>query len=183
MSRIGRMPIPVPAGVRVDIEGNRVTVTGAKGTLSREFHPDMEIRLEDGVLRVYRPTDQQQHKALHGLTRALLNNMIIGVSQGFKKQLEVQGVGYRVDLQGDGSLLLQLGFSHPVRIFPPQGIRFDVDPRTKVITVSGVDKEQVGQVAANIRAWRPPEPYKGKGIRYIDEPVRRKAGKSGKLSR
>jgi len=177
------MPIPVPAGVRVDIEGNRVTVTGAKGTLSREFHPDMEIRLEDGVLRVYRPTDQQQHKALHGLTRALLNNMIIGVSQGFKKQLEVQGVGYRVDLQGDGSLLLQLGFSHPVRIFPPQGIRFDVDPRTKVITVSGVDKEQVGQVAANIRAWRPPEPYKGKGIRYIDEPVRRKAGKSGKLSR
>jgi len=183
VSRIGRMPIPVPAGVRVDIEGNRVTVTGAKGTLSREFHPDMEIRLEDGVLRVYRPTDQQQHKALHGLTRALLNNMIIGVSQGFKKQLEVQGVGYRVDLQGDGSLLLQLGFSHPVRIFPPQGIRFDVDPRTKVITVSGVDKEQVGQVAANIRAWRPPEPYKGKGIRYIDEPVRRKAGKSGKLSR
>ncbi len=183
MSRIGRMPIPIPAGVRVDIEGNRVTVTGAKGTLSREFHPDMEIRLEDGKLRVYRPTDQQHHKALHGLTRALLNNMIVGVSEGFKKQLEVQGVGYRVDLQGDGSLLLQLGFSHPVRIFPPQGIRFEVDPRTKVITVSGADKEQVGQVAANIRAWRPPEPYKGKGIRYVDEPVRRKAGKSGKLSR
>lgn len=183
MSRIGRMPIPIPAGVRVDVEGNRVTVTGAQGTLSREFHPDMEIRLEDGMLRVYRPTDQQHHKALHGLTRALLNNMIIGVSQGFKKQLEVQGVGYRVDLQGDGSLLLQLGFSHPVRIFSPQGIRFEVDPRTKVITVSGADKEQVGQVAANIRAWRPPEPYKGKGIRYVDEPVRRKAGKSGKLSK
>jgi len=177
------MPIPIPAGVRVDVEGNRVTVTGAQGTLSREFHPDMEIRLEDGMLRVYRPIDQQHHKALHGLTRALLNNMIIGVSQGFKKQLEVQGVGYRVDLQGDGSLLLQLGFSHPVRIFSPQGIRFEVDPRTKVITVSGADKEQVGQVAANIRAWRPPEPYKGKGIRYVDEPVRRKAGKSGKLSK
>ncbi|MCX7682618.1 MAG: 50S ribosomal protein L6 [Anaerolineae bacterium] len=183
MSRIGRMPIPIPPGVRVEIEGNRVTVTGAKGTLSREFHPDMEIRLEDGVLRVYRPTDQRHHRALHGLTRALLNNMVIGVSTGFKKELEVQGVGYRVDLQGDGSLLLQLGFSHPVRIYPPQGIRFEVDPRTKIITVSGVDKEQVGQVAANIRAWRPTEPYKGKGIRYVGEPVRRKAGKSGKLSR
>lgn len=183
MSRIGRMPIPIPAGVRVEIEGNRVTVTGAKGTLSREFHPDMEIRLEDGTLRVYRPTDQRHHRALHGLTRALLNNMVIGVSTGFKKELEVQGVGYRVDLQGDGSLLLQLGFSHPVRIFPPEGIRFEVDPRTKVITVSGVDKEKVGQVAANIRAWRPTEPYKGKGIRYVGEPVRRKAGKSGKLSK
>lgn len=183
MSRIGRMPIPIPAGVRVEIEGNRVTVTGAKGTLSREFHPDMEIKLEDGALRVYRPTDQRQHRALHGLTRALLNNMVIGVSTGFKKELEVQGVGYRVDLQGDGSLLLQLGFSHPVRIFPPEGIRFEVDPRTKIITVSGVDKELVGQVAANIRAWRPTEPYKGKGIRYVGEPVRRKAGKSGKLSK
>jgi len=141
----------------------------------------MEIRLEDGQLRVYRPTDQRHHKALHGLTRALLNNMVVGVTQGFQKQLEVQGVGYRVDLQRDGSLLLQLGFSHPVRIAPPEGIQFDVEPRSKVITVSGIDKELVGRVAVEIRAWRPPEPYKGKGIRYVGEHVRHKAGKAGKV--
>lgn len=181
MSRIGRMPIPLPEGVRADIQGSQVVVTGGKGSLSRQFHPDMEIVLEDNQLRVRRPTDRQHHKALHGLTRALLNNMVIGVNQGFQKQLEVQGVGYRVDLQGDGSLLLQLGFSHPVRIAPPEGIKFEVEARTKVITVSGVDKEVVGQTAAEIRAWRPPEPYKGKGIRYIDEHVRRKAGKAGKV--
>ena len=181
MSRIGRMPIPVPDGVRVDIQDSRVTVTGSKGNLSREFHPDMDIVLEDGQLRVRRPTDQRHHKALHGLTRALLNNMVIGVTQGFQKQLEVQGVGYRVDLQGDGSLLLQLGFSHPVRIVPLEGIQFEVEPRSKVITVSGVDKELVGRVTAEIRAWRPPEPYKGKGIRYVGEYVRRKVGKAGKI--
>ncbi len=181
MSRIGYMPIPVPEGVRVDIQGSHVAVTGPKGSLSREFHPDMEIVLEDVRLRVHRPTDQRHHKALHGTTRALLNNMVIGVTQGFQKRLEVQGVGYRVDLQGDGSLLLQLGFSHPVRIALPEGIQFEVEPRSKVITVSGVDKELVGQVAAEIRAWRPPEPYKGKGIRYVGEYVRRKAGKAGKI--
>lgn len=181
MSRIGRMPIPLPVGVRADIQGNQVTVTGPKGSLARGFHPDMEIRLEDGQLRVYRPTDQRHHKALHGLTRALLNNMVVGVTQGFQKQLEVQGVGYRVDLQRDGSLLLQLGFSHPVRIAPPEGIQFDVEPRSKVITVSGIDKELVGRVAVEIRAWRPPEPYKGKGIRYVGEHVRHKAGKAGKV--
>jgi large subunit ribosomal protein L6 len=181
VSRIGRMPIPLPEGVRADIQGNQVVVTGGKGSLSRQFHPDMKIVLEDNQLRVHRPTDQRHHKALHGLTRALLNNMVIGVSRGFQKQLEVQGVGYRVDLQGDGSLLLQLGFSHPVRIAPPEGIQFEVEARTKVITVRGVDKEVVGQTAADIRAWRPPEPYKGKGIRYIDEHVRRKAGKAGKI--
>lgn len=180
MSRIGRMPVPIPAGVKVEVQGTRVTVTGPKGSLSSQFHRDMQIEVTDGQLVVRRPTDQRHHKALHGLTRALLNNMVIGVTQGYQKQLEVQGVGYRVDLQGD-SLLLQLGFSHPVRIVPPEGIKFDVDPRTKIITVSGVDKELVGRVAAQIRAWRPPEPYKGKGIRYVGEQVRRKAGKAGKV--
>ena len=181
MSRIGRMPIPLPEGVSVDVQGNRVLVTGPKGSFSREFHPDMEIVLEEGHLVVHRPTDQRHHKELHGLTRALLNNMVIGVTQGFQKQLEVHGVGYRVDLQGDGSLLFQLGFSHPVRIAPLEGIQFEVEARSKVITVRGVDKELVGRVAAEIRAWRPPEPYKGKGIRYVGEYVRRKAGKAGKI--
>jgi len=181
VSRIGRMPISLPEGVRVEIQGVQVTVTGPKGSLSREFHPDMEIVLEDGHLIVRRQTDQRHHRALHGLTRALLNNMVIGVTQGFQKQLEIQGVGYRVDLQGDGSLMLQLGFSHPVRIAPPEGIQFAVEPRSKVITVSGIDKELVGQVTAEIRAWRPPEPYKGKGIRYVGEHVRHKAGKAGKI--
>jgi large subunit ribosomal protein L6 len=142
----------------------------------------MEIALEDNQVLVRRPTDQRHHKALHGLTRALLNNMVVGVTEGFQKKLEVQGVGYRVDLQGDQSLLLQLGFSHDVRITPPEGIQFDVEGRTKVITVNGVDKELVGRVAAEIRAWRPPEPYKGKGIRYVGEYVRHKAGKAGKIA-
>lgn len=181
MSRIGRMPISLPEGVSVDIRGSQVTVMGGKGRLARDFHPDIEIVLEDGQLKVRRPTDQRHHKALHGLTRALLNNMVIGVHQGFQKELQVHGVGYRVDLQGDGSLLLQLGFSHPVRVAPPEGIQFEVEARTKVITVKGIDKELVGQVAAEIRAWRPPEPYKGKGIRYMGEHIRRKAGKAGKI--
>ena len=182
MSRIGRMPIPLAEGVSVDIKGNHVMVKGPKGALARDFHPDMEVAVEDGQLLVRRPTDQRHHRALHGLTRALLNNMVLGVTQGFQKQLEVQGVGYRVDLQGDQSLLLQLGFSHNVRIVPPEGIKFEVDSRTKVITVDGIDKELVGQVAAEIRAWRPPEPYKGKGIRYVGEYVRHKAGKAGKIA-
>lgn len=182
MSRIGRMPIPIPEGVNVNVKGRQVTVSGPKGSLSREFHPDMEIALESDQLIVRRPTDQRHHKALHGLTRALLNNMVVGVTEGFQKQLEVQGVGYRVDLQGDQSLLLELGFSHKVRIAPPEGIQFDLDPRSKVISVSGVDKELVGQVAAEIRGWRPPEPYKGKGIRYVGEYVRHKAGKAGKIA-
>jgi large subunit ribosomal protein L6 len=168
--------------VSVDIKGNHVIVKGPKGTLSRDFHPDMEVTVEDGQLSVRRPTEQRHHKALHGLTRALLNNMVLGVTKGFQKQLEVQGVGYRVDLQGDESLMLQLGFSHNVRIAPPEGIKFEVDSRTKVITVDGIDKELVGQVAAEIRAWRPPEPYKGKGIRYVGEYVRHKAGKAGKIA-
>lgn len=181
MSRIGRMPISLPEGVRADIQGVQVTVTGPKGGLSREFHPDMKVVLEDSQLKVRRPTDQRHHKALHGLTRSLLNNMVIGVTQGFQKQLEIHGVGYRVDLQGDGSLVLHLGFSHPVNIVPPEEIQFEVEARTKRITVQGIDKELVGQVTAEIRAWRPPEPYKGKGIRYVGEYVRRKAGKAGKV--
>ena len=181
MSRIGRMPIPLPEGVRVDIQDSRVTVTGPKGSCAREFHPDMRIVLQDGQLMVHRPTDQRHHRALHGLTRSLLNDMVIGVTQGFQKQLEIHGVGYRVDLQKDGSLLLQLGFSHSVRIAPPDGIQFEAESRSKVITVSGIDKELVGRVTAEIRAWRPPEPYKGKGIRYVGEYVRRKAGKAGKV--
>jgi len=175
------MPIPLPDGVMADIQGRRVTMTGKKGSVTRDFHPDMEIVLEDGELKVRRPTDQRHHRALHGLTRSLLNNMVIGVQDGYQKQLEVHGVGYRVELAADGSLELQLGFSHPVRVTPPEGIEFEVADRTKVITVRGVDKELVGQVAADIRAWRPPEPYKGKGIRYVGEYVRQKAGKAGKI--
>jgi large subunit ribosomal protein L6 len=176
------MPISLPDKVQVDIKGIQVTVTGPKGSLSRDFHPDMQIAVEDGQLKVVRPTDQRHHRALHGLTRALLNNMVVGVTDGFQKQLEVHGVGYRVDLQGDKSLMLQLGFSHNVKIAPPEGVEFEVDSRTKVITVSGIDKQVVGQVAAEIRGWRPPEPYKGKGIRYVGEYVRHKAGKAGKVA-
>jgi len=176
------MPIPLPEGVNAAIQGRRVTVTGEKGSMTRDFHPDMEIMLEDGELNVRRPTDQRHHKELHGLTRSLLNNMVTGVHEGYQKQLEVRGVGYRVEMKGDGSLELQLGFSHPVHVTPPEGIEFEVADRTKIITVRGVDKELVGQVAADIRAWRPPEPYKGKGIRYVGEYVRQKAGKAGKIA-
>ena len=181
MSRIGRMPVAIPDKVQVNVKGRQVTIKGPKGALTYDFHPDMQIKIEDDALKVYRPTDQRHHKSLHGLTRSLLNNMVIGVVEGFQKQLEVHGVGYRVELQPDRSLLLQLGFSHDVRITPPEGITFEVDERAKLITITGVDKELVGRVAADIRAWRPPEPYKGKGIRYVGEYVRRKAGKAGKI--
>jgi large subunit ribosomal protein L6 len=182
VSRIGNMPIPLPEGVGVDIDKNSVTVKGPRGDLSRDLHPEMEIAVEEGNLIVRRPSDERRHKALHGLTRALLNNMVLGVTEGFRKQLEIQGVAYRVELESDGSLLMQLGFSHPVRVRPPEGVQFEVEPRTKVITISGVDKQLVGQVAAEVRAWRPPEPYRGKGIRYVGEHVRRKAGKAGKVA-
>lgn len=181
MSRIGRMPIAIPDNVDVKVQGSEVTVSGPKGTLSREFHPDMEIVLEDSQLEVRRPTEQRRHRELHGLTRTLLDNMIVGVTEGYEKKLEVRGVGYRVDQESDGSLELQLGFSHPVHITPPEGIDFEVEPRSKIITVTGIDKELVGRVAAEIRAWRPPEPYKGKGVRYFGEHVPRKAGKAGKI--
>jgi len=181
VSRIGRMPIPVPSGVSVNIEGSHVKVQGPKGQMARTFDPAMEIALDEGVLKVSRPTDERRHRALHGLTRALLANMIAGVSEGFQKQLAVHGVGYRADLLPDGSLEMHLGYSHEVVVKAPEGITFEVDTRTRVITVSGVDKEKVGQIAAEIRAKRPPEPYKGKGVRYLGEHIRRKSGKAGKV--
>jgi len=146
--------------------------------MTRVFDPAMQIVLEDNVLQVHRPTDERRHRALHGLTRALLANMVTGVSTGFQKDLEIQGVGYRAELQSDGSIVMHVGFSHPVHILPPPGIVFEVEGRTRM-TVRGIDKELVGQVAAEIRAWRPPEPYRGKGIRYVGEKVRHKAGKTG----
>ncbi len=180
MSRIGRQPVTLPDKVQVTIDGSAVTVTGPKGTLSQSFHPDMTIRQEDGQLIVERPTDQRHHRALHGLTRALLNNMVIGVSQGFRRVLEIQGVGYTAQMEGQ-TLVMRLGFSHDVRVEPPPHVTFAVEDRGRFIIVEGIDKQVVGQVAAEIRAWRPPEPYKGKGVRYQDEHVRRKAGKAGKV--
>jgi large subunit ribosomal protein L6 len=180
MSRIGRMPIPVPKGVQVKIDGTQVSVKGPRGELSREFHPDIQVQLQDDIVTVNRPNDERQTRALHGLTRALLANMITGVSTGFKKQLQIEGVGYRGTMDGQ-VLVLYLGFSHPVRVDPPDGIKFLADEKARTIIVEGNDRAQVGQVAADIRKLRPPEPYKGKGIRYADEKIRRKAGKAGKV--
>lgn len=181
MSRIGRTPVAVDDKVQVDIAAdNTVTVKGPKGQLVRTFPSSVRLVREDGQLVVTRESDEGKHRALHGLSRSLLNNMVVGVSEGFTKTLEVQGVGYRAQMQGS-SLQLALGFSHPVVVAPPNGISFAVEgPR---IHISGIDKEQVGQVAANIRKLRPPEPYKGKGIRYLGERVRRKAGKAGKVGK
>ena len=175
MSRIGRKPIAVPAGVTLTIDGSKVTVKGPKGELSRVLSKEMIIELKDGVLTVDRPSEQKDHKALHGLTRTLISNMVVGVTDGFKKNLEIEGVGYRAAKAGD-NLNLTLGFSHPVVVEPPNGITIDV-PQPNRITVSGIDKEQVGAIAAQIRFYRPPEPYKGKGVRYADEVVRRKEAK------
>ncbi len=177
MSRIGRMPIAVPSAVKVEIKDNLVDVTGPKGRLSRQFSPEMRLHLEDGKLLVTRPSDEPRHRAVHGLTRALLNNMVTGVEQGFRRTLELQGVGYRAQKQGS-KLVLALGFSHPVEVDPPAGISFEVEGNR--IHVDGIDKEMVGQVASDIRRKRPPEPYLGKGVRYQGERVRRKAGKAGK---
>jgi len=180
VSRIGRMPVPVPDKVDVEIKGQQVRVKGPLGELERTFNPEMTITQEEGVLKVTRPSDEPKVRALHGLTRALLNNMVVGVSTGFEKDLEVQGVGYRPELQGT-TLVLNVGYSHPVRIEPPDGITFEVDDRARTIKVKGPDKEVVGRLAADIRKVRKPEPYKGKGIRYVGEYVRRKAGKAGKV--
>jgi large subunit ribosomal protein L6 len=180
MSRIGRMPITIPQGVTVDVQKNTVRVKGPKGELSRTFDPDIQIALEDGIILVQRPTDHRRHRALHGLTRSLLNNMVVGVSEGFSRRLEIQGVGYRAELQGN-NLVLNVGYSHPVVIEPPDGISFEVEKGYRGISVLGIDKEVVGEMAARIRRVRPPEPYKGKGIRYQGEYVRRKAGKAGKV--
>ena len=181
MSRIGRMPITVPAGVDVKIDGTIVTVKGPKGTLTQEVHPDMIIEREGAEIIVKRPSEQKAHKALHGLTRSLLNNMVIGVTEGFKKELEINGVGYRAQKQGK-KLVLNLGYSHPVEMEEIDGITIDVPDQNKII-ISGPDKQFVGAFAANVREKRPPEPYKGKGIKYVEEHIRRKEGKAGKAKK
>lgn len=177
MSRIGKMPITVPAGVTVTIEDNHVTVKGPKGELARQINENMKLTLDNGVITVERPDDEKENRSLHGLSRTLINNMIIGVTQGFSKTLEINGVGYRAAKQGQ-NINFTLGFSHPVVKEPPAGITFEVPAPNKIV-VSGADKEVVGAVAADIRTLRPPEPYKGKGIRYEGEHVRRKIGKAG----
>jgi large subunit ribosomal protein L6 len=174
------MPIPIPSGVEVRINGPSVTVKGPKGELSRDLNPEIKIEQADGQIVVTRPTDQPRHRAMHGLTRSLVANMVTGVSDGFSKTLELQGVGYRAQMQGR-DLVLAVGYSHPVQVPPPPGIEFEVDGTTKII-VRGVNREHVGQAAADVRKIRPPEPYKGKGIRYLGEYVRRKAGKAGKAT-
>jgi large subunit ribosomal protein L6 len=179
MSRIGRLPIAVPSGVDVTIDGRRLVVKGPKGELTRELHPDMALDREDGNLVVSRPTEQKHHKQLHGLTRTLVNNMVVGVTTGYRKGLEITGVGYRAALVGR-KLQLNLGYSHPIEIDPPAGITFEVENPTRLAVV-GIDKELVGQVAARVRSTRKPEPYKGKGVRYAGERIRRKAGKAGKI--
>ena len=179
MSRIGRMPIAVPAGVTVDIaENNHVTVKGPKGTLERTLPSEMDIKLEGDEVIVTRPNDLKKMKSLHGLTRTLIHNMVVGVTDGYTKELEVNGVGYRAQLQGK-KLVMNLGYSHPVEIEPAEGITFETPAATKVV-VSGIDKQLVGAAAADIRKWRKPEPYKGKGIKFEGEVIRRKEGKTGK---
>ena len=179
MSRIGRMPVVIPAGVTVTIgEDNLVTVKGPRGTLSEKFSPRMKLEVENGHLTVSRPTDEKEDRSLHGLTRSLIANMVTGVTEGFKKNLEVNGVGYRVQLQGN-TLVMNLGFSHQVTMEAPEGIKLEC-PSANAIIVSGADKQKVGQFAAQIREKRPPEPYKGKGIKYAEEHIRRKEGKAGK---
>lgn len=180
MSRIGRLPISIPQGIQVDVKGIHVTMRGPKGTLEQRFHPDMTIVLDGDQLLVTRPTDNRHHKALHGLTRALLANMVTGVSQGYRRELLIEGVGYRAEMQGD-KLVMHLGFSHPVTVEPPEDVTFKAEDRGKRIVVDGIDKQVVGQICAEIRKWRPPEPYLGKGVRYKGEYVRRKAGKAGKV--
>jgi len=178
VSRVGKRPVAVPAGVEVKLDGHTMTVSGPRGTLERRLHTAMDIAVEDNVITVSRPTDNRQHRALHGLTRSLVANMVTGVTDGFRRTLEIVGIGYRATKQGH-KLVLTVGYSHPVEIDPPDGVEIEV-PSTNVVVVTGADKEKVGQTAANIRAVRPPEPYKGKGIRYQGEVVRRKAGKVGK---
>jgi len=180
VSRVGQMPITVPTGVNVTIKGSHVRVKGPKGQMEHIFPAAMEISLKDGIVSIQRSSDERTHRALHGMTRALINNMVTGVSTGFEKVLEINGVGYRAEMAGN-NLVLHVGYSHPVEIEPPEGISFELDNRTRQIKVMGYDKQSVGHIAANIRKVRPPEPYKGKGIKYLDERIRRKAGKAGKV--
>ncbi len=179
MSRIGRLPIAVPAGVDVTIDGRNVTVMGPRGSLNRALHPDITVSRQEATLVVTRPTEQKTHKQLHGLTRTLVNNMVVGVTDGYRKGLEITGVGYRAALVGR-KLQLNLGYSHQIEIDPPEGITFEVESPTRLAVV-GIDKELVGQIAAKVRSTRKPEPYKGKGVRYAGEYIRRKAGKAGKI--
>ena len=180
MSRIGRMPVDIPSGVTVEIDGSRISVNGPRGKIEQSFPSNMQITMEANQVIVSRPSDERMDRALHGMTRALINNMVVGVSTGFEKVLEINGVGYRAEKDGS-DLVLFVGYSHPVRKEPPEGISFEVDNRTRQIKVLGYDKQLVGQVAADIRKIRPPEPYKGKGIKYLTEKIRRKAGKTGKV--
>ncbi len=179
MSRIGRMPVVIPAGVQVELNGANLRVKGPKGELKRTFSPLVEIAMEEGQIVISRHSDAPAERALHGTTRAVINNMVKGVSAGFERILEVDGVGYRAEMEGE-TLVLHVGYSHPVKVPPPMGISFAVDQKTRQVKISGFDVEQVGQVAANIRGVRSPEPYKGKGLHYLGERIRRKAGKSGK---
>ena len=180
MSRIGRLPVIIPENVNVNINGSYVHIKGPKGEMNHTFPADMMITIENGQIEVKRPSDKRDHRALHGMTRSLINNMVVGVSSGFDKTLEINGVGYRAEMDGN-NLILNVGFSHPVVIEPPEGIQFEVDTKTRQIKILGYDKQLVGQVAADIRKVRPPEPYKGKGIKYLDETIRRKAGKAGRV--
>ncbi len=178
MSRIGKLPIGIPGGVELKIEDGLVSIKGPKGELSQKVDPGMVLEQEDGTLHVKRPNDQRKWRSLHGLTRTLINNMVVGVTEGYSKSLEIEGVGYRVEKKGKGIQIL-VGYSHPIYFVPPDGINLDVPAATKIV-VSGINKVLVGQVAAKIRSFRPPEPYKGKGIRYEGEEIRRKAGKTAK---
>lgn len=180
MSRIGRLPVNLPAGVEAEVKGSYVRIKGPKGQMEHVFPADMKISKEDKVINVTRPTDEAEHRALHGMTRALIQNMVTGVSTGFEKVLEINGVGYRAEMSGK-NLMLYVGYSHPVTVEPPEGISFEVDAKTRQIKIKGYDKQAIGQVAADIRKIRPPEPYKGKGIKYLEEKIRRKAGKTGKV--
>ena len=177
MSRVGKTPIPIPKDAKVQIDGGRVTITGPKGELSRDIYPTISAAIEDGNLVVTRPNDLKKNRALHGLTRALLNNMMVGVTAGFTRELKIIGVGYRAEMKGK-RLILNLGYSHPIIMAPPEDVTITVEPKENLIKVEGIDKELVGQTAAKIRSFRKPEPYKGKGVRYIDEYVRTKAGKT-----
>ena len=179
MSRIGKAPVNLPSGVEVSVAARTITVKGPKGSLSREIPGEIEVSVDGGVLTCTRPNDERRNRAQHGLTRSLVNNMVVGVTEGFKKNLEIVGVGYRAEAQGPGALRLNLGFSHPVNVNAPEGITFEVPVPTQIV-VNGIDKEVVGQVAADIRSIRKPEPYKGKGVRYAGERILRKAGKAGK---
>lgn len=181
MSRIGRKPIVIPQGVQIEINGNTVKVSGPKGNLTQVVHPDMKLTIDGSQVKVDRPSDEKEHRSLHGLTRTLISNMVLGVTTGFSKSLDINGVGYRAAKQGK-NLLLTIGYSHPVELVPLEGIEFEVPAPTKII-VKGTDKQVVGQMAAQVRAVREPEPYKGKGIKYENEVIRRKAGKAGKAGK